>query len=289
MPTFDNLLEFSIKSNELTKEVILTPIIFDKFAHTAYMANGECHLPGLFFTKEFYSEFLEIDENDQIKAAISVINGSQIHEALHHKILGKDADWPNILRTLGKYHPTVSMYPTFVFKNCFNIIEDIYSNYYCSIKYPHIFTFIDLLYQTIFNETIFNKAYEAVYKSKQISDVLNLLACYTYYENTLIENQAQIDYKEHIKILNNARNENLSLQERFNLSEQLYNLLKQEHDEDEDWDSTPIFNNIDQEYKSEKTDLSDKINKTLEKLESEFYIVVSKDVINNKSVIVAFF
>lgn len=233
IPTFNNLLDFSIKSNILTKGIISTPITLDKMAETAYMKDGKCVLPALFFTQKFYTEYLGIDEQDSIYAAIAVINGSQLHESLHHLILGASADFRTVTDHYLKDHAVLDKYYTQVFKDCFNIIEDVYSNYYCSVNYPALNVFVDLLIKTVFNKSLFDNSYENLHTVKNVKTVLNCLVCSQNDDNLTGGTQFEVDYKEHIEVMLSARNVNLSLNDRFDLAEKLHTLLAKEFDDDD--------------------------------------------------------
>ena len=55
---FRYLVPFAQRSNELTREIIPTPILVDAKSKSAYMANGKCYLPGMFFLPEFYERYM---------------------------------------------------------------------------------------------------------------------------------------------------------------------------------------------------------------------------------------
>lgn len=257
IPTFNNLLDFSIKSNILTKGIIPTPITLDKMAETAYMKDGKCVLPALFFTKKFYTEYLGVDEQDAIYAAIAVINGSQLHESLHNLILGANANFITVTDHCLKSREFINKYYTQVFKDCFNIIEDVYSNYYCYVNYPSLNVFVDLLIKTVFNKSLFDKSYENLYTNKNVKTVLNCLVCSQNDDNLTGKTQFEVDYKEHVEVMLSARNVNLSLNDRFDLAEKLYTLLAKEFDEDDDFSRENSDTGIDNNSQFSNQEIAD--------------------------------
>lgn len=225
---FKGLLAFTVMSNELTKDIAPTPIKLDSKEQTAYMMNGICYLPTVYYTPEFYREqLLIIDESKYIESAISLINGSQIHEALHHKLLGKHATMDTILRAVGHTHTNNNEYQKGIFKDCFNIVEDMFNDYYGQVKHANVYPFLELLSETFFNENVFIQLESSFFQNKTASGLLGVLASFKNIK-LLESNTAFKDiHPEFVDILIRARNVKLNLNQRFNLAIELWELLKE--------------------------------------------------------------
>lgn len=246
--SFRQLIPFAQRSNELTREIIPTPIRIDSQAKAPYMADGKCFIPSLFFTYEFYDKYLEIDWKDQTKAAIVLINGSQIHEALHHLLLGAKADYKAVitdsLKGLDKKqyseftHDDFNSFQTEVMKNCFNIVEDMFTENYCAVNYSHIYPFNQLMSEILFNDDFYEKMCEKVCSAEStFQDVLGFLSFYKNPNFLELDNAANQMYKQHIDILKKAQDVSLTLSQRFLLAYELFKLLKQEHGDEKGFDS----------------------------------------------------
>lgn len=240
---FRYLIPFAQRSNELTKEIISTPIHIDPKSTSAYMANGKCYLPGMFFLPDFYEKWLGVEWHNQLKAAIAIINGSQIHEALHHLLLGANSTYLTVLDDVKKQVKasyellTTPEIKTEVMKNCFNIIEDVFTENYGYEMYSYIYPFNQLMAEIIFNEKSYDDACSKACSAESTHvDVLNFLNHYKHLPYYDLDNAANEMYREHLSILKRAMNVDLTLIERFRLSYELFKLLKKDHEDEENFD-----------------------------------------------------
>ncbi len=81
----EHFAQFAAKSASLAYSIAPGFLRIDPEATTAYIdAEGITFLPQKYFSAEFYNK-LGIDEVDHPAAAITIINGSTIHEALHRR------------------------------------------------------------------------------------------------------------------------------------------------------------------------------------------------------------
>lgn len=238
---FQELPRFSKLSNELTREIIKTPIVIDTNATSPYMKDGKSYLPGIYFVAEYYVKILDIKTiPDAIKSAIALINGSQIHEALHHLLLGADAHYHGVVNKVKYYIKSTGklrdekVLDTIVLKDCFNIVEDMFTENYGLVNYPHIHGFNRLMAEILFSKKSFDKT-QMKLSNKSVThvDVMNYLVHFKHEPYFEVKNKASRKYAEHITILKTAQDVSLTLEQRFELSVDLYNLLKQEHGKQE--------------------------------------------------------
>lgn len=81
----DYFASFAAKSSAMAYQIAPGYLRIDPNAPTAYIDHrGIAYLPQKYFSKAFYEE-LGIQEEDITAAAVTVINGSTMHEALHRR------------------------------------------------------------------------------------------------------------------------------------------------------------------------------------------------------------
>lgn len=274
---FGDLIQFTVNSNQLAREIIETPIVIDSNQIMPYLKNGICYLPATFYHQKFYSEYLKIkDIDDMIYSAVALVNGGQIHEAMHKLILGKNDDYLKIVEFCGfKY---VEGYLSDVHKMCFNLIEDVYSEYVCSLDYPFIYPFIELMNRVLFNDNVYRRRLNDLSEGENVSTIFNVLLTNRNPDNAKIDNLNQ-----YWEIVNKSYDKNLTLVERLEISHELYELFKQENYEKERHENDQFENCDDYQDEWQQLDIdvlqdledfriTDSISKyELRDIESQFY------------------
>lgn len=259
----EDMIRFCYRSNQflrITNPNHTSRLIVTSQQNTAYTDGKDCYIPTLFFKQEFYSEFLNIqDIQEQILACIALINGSQIHESIHIQLLDKNCNISTLItgkRIEDRYK--INGY----FYLLFNIVEDQFSENWFIQNYPFYGKFLELTQQIFFSGWIFDKNLVDYKNDSKNNDVrLKLLLCYRNNKNKDVPDSL---IHTAVKILYQANDFNLSVNDRLNLAKKLFDLLI-----DPTQEKNVYSTNIDVEdiLKKQLNELARNFSKDLEALE----------------------
>lgn len=217
------MLEFCFKSEQFLRIVQRDSearLKIDSEAQTAYTDGLDCYIPALFFTQQFYDYLGIAKKQEQIRACIAVINGCQLHESLHIKILGKDKC--DIRKLIGD-NDEFRNYHNQEFYAIFNIVEDQFSENWFIQSNPFYGRFVTLLQKIIFNDYIFKQNLEEYSKGSHYNfKRINLLTSYRNADNqefpdNLIKRAVNVFYK--------SNNIHLDIYGRLSISKEIFDLL----------------------------------------------------------------
>lgn len=227
---FDGLIEFTILSSQLTEDIYRLKPGVDLSANLAYVKNDICFLPAMYYLDKYYKN-IYINKQDRINAAISIINGSQIHESIKIKDLGKGFSYEykksKILNTKQYKSVTANKNNEGLFYRCFVLIEELFCDAYCEYYHSNVYPFVDLMNKSLYNEKFSGNIISNI-KIDNSHHLLTGFNMFRNWDNTSkpVELAKWSKFKEALEILTSAKNPELALNEKFNLAYDLYELIK---------------------------------------------------------------
>lgn len=222
----NKIIDFCVKSNEIAKWLTgKNPKLKLSPSDSAYTDGTDIFLPKIFFLSQTYSHLLGFNEiENQIAACIAVVNGVQLHEALHIKLSPPQID--DALNACGLYGQNNAL-----LSYCVNIVEDLYIEEYCRVNIPSIYPLLEeknsVLASEFHFQSMINEYQLTEDESRQQVLILGMLGDY---KNTDLHNHeiflSNDKLQECVEICDKAIDSTLTLQERVALAKKLYDILK---------------------------------------------------------------
>lgn len=216
----ESFVEFCIQSKHFANGIAPDiPIRLDPKAWTGCTDGKTIFLPTAYFTKGYYDNY-GIPEIYHSAAALLMVNGVQIHEALHcelsvfgfREFVGHNAVAIDYLeKTQG-------------FAKCLNVVEDVYIEEHCRTFRWNLMIFLDGHHQILFSENEIDK-YIADIDGKPLDP--DIIMNYLYFSKAIhnLGNPKLQVVDEFIAILNKARNAELTVAERVEIAVELFEAI----------------------------------------------------------------
>ena len=263
LPAFHNFIDFAVRSCEFANHVAGVNKISVVNSNTAYMdESGKIFHPAMWYTKKYYTNVLGLDVDDAIYAAVAFHNGGQIHESLH-VLLTPFNSMKKIQRKVFSSRPDWE--PDKLLGLCFNLIEDIYIETYGKEMFPNIFNYNRFVNDIYFPDERID-GYLTELSPDNNQELINALICWKRDEN---RSKYTGDYlKPFVDVLQKATNVDLTIDERFDIAIELYDLIKQENIPDTNLPNMNVV--LTSDVANEQQEYTKLNAKELDKIEAEF-------------------
>lgn len=216
----NRFLYFVMNSTELARQISDAEMRVDFRASSAYTDGKKIFMPAIYFSPEFFN-FIGIDSDNHVAAAITCINGSQIHEAIH--IIQTECDLSKMVAINSQATKIFHEYKAFA--TILNIVEDIYIEEWCRYNFAGLSQFIDAKNEVLLGDHPASEAFERLYSEEVTTD--DLLSALALLKNTRIAASPNwAPWKEIVDTCEKARNHNLAKADRVDIALQVFELFK---------------------------------------------------------------
>lgn len=175
------LSSYAIRGAELARVIAKkAKMLIDPKAPTAYSDKETVILPVVYFMREFYEKGIrlpDLNERQAVAVALALVNGSQIHEALHikHDFPGR---FDTIIGELEDHELREKVKPLIKdrrFVAALNTVFDLANEKWCSKYFTGLYTFLVAKNKVFFNDDVYRQAIETYHETMDPSSILVLL------------------------------------------------------------------------------------------------------------------
>lgn len=213
--------KFALSNFELARQV--HPDVKVRILSHAPSASADgdyINLPQLYFTEKFYRQF-GVDDNEQlVPSALTVINGSQIHEAYH--MVWSICNLVEFAKLLSDGEDIYKENSGFL--SILNIVEDIYIEQRGREEYPGLAILVDGKNSILINEHNYQEAISRL-KQKDVTadDVVH--ASVSLKNINLRRREDWEGFEEIYDLLESARSSSLTQFQRANIAREIHKAL----------------------------------------------------------------
>lgn len=165
-----SFVQFAARAASLTGDLAPNARLKVDYASPAAYTDGtDIFLPAFYFVPEFYTA-LGIQLDDSVRAAIIVVNGSQIHESLHIR-----QRVTNLLKMASLTEEGSRLKSNNVFLRLLNIVEDLFIEAECHETFNDLYQFLQAKNDVLFNQFAVKKSFEALDDKLNVDNVIDAL------------------------------------------------------------------------------------------------------------------
>ncbi len=225
--------QFAARSATLAGRIAVASMKIDSKSQSAYTDGKTIFIPGLYFLPDFYSKLGITDMFDKPAAAITAINGSMIHEALHislsHCNMEDMVDHDERAKELLKSSRG--------FSTILGLVEDLFIENFGKHSYRRIYNFVRGKNELIFSEREYVDRLTTFSEQADQYSLLNVLLCR---KNTLLdEHEGWSEFEQFTSLLDTAKQLSSTNEDRVALALQIYDLFENEDIEKSEQFSSP--------------------------------------------------
>jgi hypothetical protein len=176
-----NLSLYAVRGAELARVVERKAVLtVDRNAPTAYSDKNSVVLPVAYFLREFYEKVVcltDLEEREAVAVALALVNGSQIHEALHikHDFPGRFDYIIGALKDVKLREKATSLIKNRRFVSILNTVFDLANEAWCKKQFTGLYTFLVAKNKVLFNDNAYSQAIEMYRETMDPSLILVLL------------------------------------------------------------------------------------------------------------------
>ena len=215
-----DFFKFAASSTALVKQITDAPIKVDAQSTSAYTDGETIYIPAIYFSKEFHQTF-NIQSFQTGASAITIVNGSMIHEALHISLT--ECDMRKAVEGNSKAKALINRSG---FQTTLNLVEDLFIENYGQFAYSRIFPFVEGKNRLFFSLESFQ---ERLAKFKESGDQTSLLNVLLSKKNTDLDSHEDwLEFKQFTSLLDEAKNFEMAKSDRVDLAVRIYELFEDE-------------------------------------------------------------
>lgn len=215
-----DFIQWASRSASLAHKIVKAPIRVDPKSTSAYTDGKTITVPALYFSKDYHANLGYGDEANSL-SAITALNGSMIHEALH--IVLSECD---LRKAVVGNKRAEELIEQASFQTILNLVEDLFIEHYGRFANANIFPFVEGKNELFFSPKSLDERLQQFTEAKDQTSLLNLLLAR---KNTKIDDdELWNDFKPFVDLLDEAKDIMLTKQERVALAVRIHDLFESE-------------------------------------------------------------
>lgn len=231
---------FAARSSSLVEPIAKAEMKIDTKAQSAYTDGETIFLPGLYFIPEFYQKLGYENPFEKTALAITAINGSMIHEALHISL----SKCNMIEMTENNERASELVKTDQAFGTILGLVEDLYIENFGRLSFKRISNFMIGKNDIIFSPSEFAKRFQEFEETPNKTNLLNVMFCR---KNVHIDNDKRWSkFEQFVEAFNEAKSFTLENDDRVFLALKIYDMFESEEtkeqysmQEDESFNQNP--------------------------------------------------
>lgn len=218
---------FAAASATIAERIADAPIKILKEAQTASTDGQTIFLPGFYFTSEFYDKLGHTNVYQKPAIAISTINGSTIHEALH--ILLSHCDMRDQVAHDERAKELIETNAGF--RTILNLVEDLFIEHYGSFAFSRLFNFVRSKNVIIFSTNELLSRIATFDEEANQTNLLNVMLCRKNTNNDELEEWGR--FQPFVDAFEKAKDLDITSEQRVELALKIFDMFESEEQQEE--------------------------------------------------------
>lgn len=230
---------FAAHAASLVEPIAIAPVKVDRTSSCAYTDGTTISIPGLYFMPEYYQELGVENPYDKPAAAITCINGSMIHEALHISL--SICNMENMVAHDDR--AKLLLKSSEGFRTILGLVEDLFIENFGKNMFKRLNNFVVGKNEIIFSFSEFEKRLKTFSEEPTQSSLINVMLSR---KNTLLDRESAWEqFRAFAEAFDKAKDITLKTVDRVTLALEIYDMFENEEQQaetgfspDEDFDQS---------------------------------------------------